>query len=202
MSSAHPAVISPKQHNASAPAPKQANPIVHLTVPAGTEIHLALNAPIGSSSSQAGDAFTANVAEPVVSGERVVIPAGSTLKGHVAQAVPAKKGLSDKSGSLSLAFDRVITPSGLSAPVSATFTSVGRKSTGKTAGIIGGSAAGGALLGKMFGGKTKDAAVGSLAGAALGTGIAAGTKGQDVDLAAGSTLTIKLDQPLSIEAKQ
>jgi len=169
-----------------------------VTVPAGTVISLSLDTAVGSSSSQAGDSFTARIAEPVIAGDRVAIPVGSSVHGRVSKAIPAKKGLRDKSGSLSLSFERVMTPAGSGAPMSAAMTTVASKSGKKTAGIIGGSAAGGALLGKILGGSTKNAAVGSVLGGAIGTGIAAGTRGEDVDLPAGSPLTIKLDQPLTI----
>ena len=171
---------------------------VQVTVPAGTVISLSLDTAVGSSSSQAGDSFTARIAEPVIAGDRVAIPVGSSVHGRVSKAIPAKKGLRDKSGSLSLSFERVMTPAGSGAPMSAAMTTVASKSGKKTAGIIGGSAAGGALLGKILGGSTKNAAVGSVLGGAIGTGIAAGTRGEDVDLPAGSPLTIKLDQPLTI----
>jgi tRNA A-37 threonylcarbamoyl transferase component Bud32 len=171
---------------------------IQLTVPVGTEIQLALDTAVASSSSHPGDEFTARITSPVVVGDRVAIPAGSSVHGRVSGATPAKKGLGDKAGSLSLSFDRVVTPDGLGAPMSAAMTSVAPKSGKKTAGIIGGGAAGGALLGKLLGGSTKKAAVGSIVGGAIGTGIAAGTRGADVDIPAGSPLTIKLDQPLTI----
>jgi hypothetical protein len=172
-----------------------------LTVPEGTEIRLSLGTQLGSSSSHAGDSFTARITQAVVSGDRVVIPAGSSVHGVVSEAIPAKKGLANKAGSLSLSFDRVMTPGGSGAPMSAALTRVGPKSTKKTAGIIGGSAVGGAFLGKVLGGNTKDAAVGSVLGGAIGTGVAAGTRGEDVELPAGSPLTVKLDQPLTISIK-
>ncbi|HEU4402944.1 MAG TPA: protein kinase [Candidatus Polarisedimenticolia bacterium] len=174
---------------------------IQLTVPSGTEVRLTLDTAVGSSSSHAGDTLTATIADPVVAGDRVAIPAGSRVRGRVTEVIAAKKGLSDKGGSLILAFDRVVTPFGFAAPMSAVMTSVAAKSGKKTAGIIGGSAAGGALLGKILGGKTKNAAVGSVLGAAIGTGIAAGTRGQDVEFPAGSPLTIRLDQPITIDAQ-
>jgi tRNA A-37 threonylcarbamoyl transferase component Bud32 len=171
---------------------------IQVTVPPGTEIHLALDAPVGSASSHAGDSFTARITDPVVAGDRVAIPAGSSVHGRVSEAIPAKKGFGDKAGSLSLSFDRVATPVGTNAPMSAALTRVAPKSGKKTAAIIGGSAAGGALLGKILGKSTKDAAVASIVGGAIGTGVAAGTKGEDVELPAGSVLTVRLDQPLTI----
>lgn len=174
---------------------------VRVTVPQGTEIRLALDSSISSAASQAGDTFTARTTDPVVVGNRVAIPSGSTIHGQVSQVVPARKGLKEKEGLLTLSFDKVVTPAGFSAPMSAGIVSVAPKSTKKTAGIIGGSAAGGALLGKILGGSTKDAAIGAVVGGAIGTGIAAGTQGKDAVIPAGSALTIALDQPLTIAVK-
>ena len=143
----------------------------------------------------------ARTTDPVVAGNRVAIPAGSTIHGQVSSVVPAKKGLKEKEGSITLSFDKVVTPAGFSAPMSAGVASVAPKSTRKTAGIIGGSAAGGALLGKIIGKDTKDAAIGAVVGGAIGTGIAAGTRGKEVELPAGSQLTLTLDQPLTIAVK-
>ena len=72
------------------------------------------------------------------------------------------------------------------------------KSAGKTAAIIGGSAAGGALLGKILGGSTQDIAAGAVVGGGIGTGIAAGTKGKALVIPAGTDLALTLDQPLTI----
>jgi len=174
---------------------------VRVTVPQGTEIRLTLNSAVSSTASQAGDTFTARTTDPVVVGNRVAIPSGSAIHGQVSEVVPARKGLKEKEGTITLSFDKVVTPAGFSAPMSAGVASIAPKSTKKTAGIIGGSAAGGALLGRILGGSTKDAAVGAVVGGAVGTGIAAGTRGKDVEIPAGSRLTITLDQPLTIAVK-
>ncbi len=173
-------------------------PSIKVIVPAGTEIRLTLDAAVGSSSSHAGDTFTARITAPVIVGDRVAIPSGSRVHGGVSGVTPAGKGLGDKAGSLSLSFDRVVTPFGFGAPMSASMTRVGPKSGKKTAKAIGGGAAGGALLGKILGGSGKNAAVGSVVGGAIGTGIAAGMKGEEVELPAGAPLTVTLDQPLTI----
>jgi len=168
-----------------------------ISIAQGTEIHLALSDAVGSATSQVGDTFVAHTTDPVVVGDRVAIPAGSTIRGQVSAVTPAKKGLSDKGGMLALSFDKIETPSGFSAPMSASVSSLA-KSGKQTAGIIGGSAAGGAILGKVLGGSTKDAANGAAAGAAIGTGIAAGTRGKDVEIPAGSHLVVTLNQALTI----
>jgi hypothetical protein len=193
--------VSPKGNVEFAPQTMQPPPKLMLKVPAGTQVTVELEHALSSSTSRTGDLFTGRFTKPVISGDRVVIPAGSRIQGHVIEAIPAKKGLSDKAGSIQLAFDKLVTPDGFTAAMAASYAAAGRSSKKKTAGTIGGSAAGGALLGKVLGGSTKDAVLGSVAGAAIGTGVAAGMKGQDVEITSASPLTLQLDQPIRIEVR-
>lgn len=172
---------------------------VRVTVPQGTAVHVTLSTEIGSATSQVGDTLTATTTSPVLVGDRVAIPTGSTIRGRVTDVVQGKKGLkiSEKGGAVALSFDKVTTPRGDSTAMSGSLTSVA-SSSGKTAGIIGGSAAGGALLGKILGGSSKDAAIGAVVGGGIGTGIAAGTKGKELVIPAGTNLAVILDQPLVI----
>jgi len=171
----------------------------HVTVAEGAIVHMTLDSPVGSATSQVGDAVTGTTTMAVLVGDEVAIPSGSTIHGQVSSVDAATKGLKvgEKGGTVVLAFTEVTTPNGIRSPMSASVTSEG-KSGGKTAGIIGGSAAGGAILGKILGGHTKDAAIGAVIGTGIGTGIAAGTKGKEVVLPAGTQMTIALDQPLTI----
>jgi len=173
--------------------------VVRVSVAGGTQIHVMLSTDVGSATSQVGDSLRATTTSAVLAGGRVAIPEGSTIYGRVTEVVPATKGLkiSEKGGAVALSFSKVTTPQGYSTPLSASLVSVA-SSTGKTAGIIGGSAAGGALLGKILGGSTKDAAVGAVLGGGIGTGIAAGTKGKELVIPAGTHLVITLDQSLTI----
>jgi len=175
--------------------------VVRLTVPRGTAVHITLLSGVSSATSQTGDTFTARTTDPVVVGDRVALPEGSIIHGQVSDVVPARKGLKEKGGAITLAFDKVVTPAGFSAPMSAGVSSVAPKSSKRTAGIIGGSAAGGALLGRIVGKDTGGALVGAVVGGAVGTAIAAGTKGKEVEVPAESRLTIALDQPLTIAVK-
>jgi hypothetical protein len=170
-----------------------------VTVPEGTEVHMTLSSPIGSATSQVGDSVTGTTTQAVIVGDRVAIPAGSTIHGQVTGVDPATKGLdvSEKGGAVALAFTKVTTPGGYSSAMSGSLTSVA-SSKGKTGGIIGGSAAGGAILGKIIGGSTKDAALGAILGGGIGTGIATGTKGKEDVIPAGTDLAITLDRPLTI----
>ena len=185
--------------SAPASAPRASAPAVRVTVPQGTEIAVTLSTAVGSATSQVGDILTATTTAPIVVGDRVAIPTGSTISGRVTGVDPASKGLdiSEKGGALVLAFDKVTTARGFSTPMSASLARFA-KSRGKTIGIIGGSAAGGALLGRILGDSTKDAAIGAAVGAGIGTGIAAGTKGRELVIPAGTELALTLNQPLTI----
>jgi hypothetical protein len=174
---------------------------VAVTVPQATALNVKMEDALNSGTSQPGDHFTATLQQPVVVGDRVALPAGSTIEGTVTDVIPAKKGMKESGGALTLSFDKVTTPSGDTAPMAASLSKVA-KSTKKKAGTIGGAAAGGALLGKIFGGSTKDAAVGAVIGGAVGTGVAAGTKGTEMKIEAGTALTITLQQPLTVHLKR
>jgi outer membrane lipoprotein SlyB len=68
----------------------------------------------------------------------------------------------------------------------------------RNAAIIGGSAAGGALLGRMIGKDTKGAVVGAIAGGAVGTGVVMSKEGEQVKLPAGTEMTIKLEESIRV----
>jgi len=191
--------VDARQASSGSSSRSSAPAVVRVTVAQGTQVHVTLSTTIDSETSQAGDSLSATTTTPVLAGGRVAIPEGSIIHGQVTDVVPATKGLkiSEKGGAVALSFSKVTTPQGYSTPISASLVRIA-SSTGKTAGIIGGSAAGGALIGKILGGSTKDAAVGAVLGGGIGTGIAAGTKGKKLLIPAGTELLITLDQPLTI----
>src|SRR5580765_486299 len=60
-----------------------------VTLPEGTTLPLLLDAAISSATSRAGDHIVARLAEDVRVGEKVVVPAGSEVRGQVTAAVPS-----------------------------------------------------------------------------------------------------------------
>jgi len=60
-----------------------------ITVPEGTTLPLLLDAAISSATSRPGDHIVARLAEDVRVGEKVVVPAGSEVRGRVTAAVPS-----------------------------------------------------------------------------------------------------------------
>jgi len=196
---------TPTRSTAPAPSPAPAAPrapeTVAVTVPEATALNVRMEDALDSGTSQPGDHFTATLLQSVIVGDRVVLAEGSSIEGTVTDVVPAKKGIKESGGSLTLSFEKVITPSGASAPMEAYLSKVAT-STKKKAGTIGGAAAGGALLGKILGGSTKDAAIGAVVGGAVGTGVAAGTKGTEMKIEAGTQLTITLQKPLTLHLRR
>jgi len=191
---------APARPSAPPPAPREPETVA-VTVPETTALKVKMEDALDSGTSQPGDHFMATLLEPVTVGDRVALAAGSTIEGTVTDVIPAKKGIKESGGSLTLSFETITTASGESVPMSAYLSQVA-KSTKKKAGTIGGAAAGGALLGKILGGSTKDAAVGAVVGGAIGTGVAAGTKGTEMKIEAGTELTITLDQPLTVHMRR
>ena len=166
-----------------------------LTVPAGTEITVRLTQAVGSRISQAGDSFQATVVRPIrVSGE-VVVPQGAEAAGHVAEAAPL--GRFKGGAKLQLTLDSV-TIRGKKYPALASVSRVSQGKGKRTAGMVGGGAGLGAVIGAIAGGG-KGAAIGALAGAGAGTAGTAFTGNKEIVLPAESELTFKIQQAMEVK---
>ena len=187
----------PTAKSEPAPAPKP-EPVVK-TVAAGTDLDVELLDGASSKTSQPGNAVRARVTKAIVLDGLTVVPEGTIIHGTVTEAIPLKK--IGGAASLGLRFDMLELPGGARSAIAAGLHEQGKSETGKDAGTIAGATAGGALLGRLFsknGNKTKGTLIGAAVGAAAGTGAAAATKGKEVELPAGTPLTLHLEQPLTI----
>jgi hypothetical protein len=173
-------------------------PTIEKTVPPGTRLHVEMLDTVSSADSSAGDAVAARVTEDVVVDQKVVIPAGATVSGQVVEA----RGLRKIGGRalLRVVFESVDLP-GDDAAIHASWGREGKSETKKDVATIGGATAGGALLGRLLGHnhEARGTAVGALVGAGAGTAIAAGTKGEEVVLATGAHLELRLDSPVTVK---
>jgi len=192
-SSNHPATgtIPEERFQQSAPSKPQAPQAVSVTIPAGTTLAVTFGEMVTSQTAQVGDNVTATLKSPLLAGDRVAFPAGSRVEGQVSDVKPAKKGFKDTGGALAISFNRIVAPDGHSASIAAGFTKLAEGSAGKKAAIIGGSAAGGLLLGKVLG---KDAKGATLIGGAIGTAVAGGTKGKESIINADEELSVSLER--------
>ena len=199
--------VKPAPKPAASPAPKhepppppKPEPIVK-TLPAGTEVDVELVDAASSKNSQVGNRVRVRVAKPVEIDGMTLVPAGAIIGGVVTEAVPVKK--IGGAASLGLRFDTLELPDGATTGITANLLEKGKSETGKDAGTIAGATAGGALLGRLLSknDKTKGTLIGAAVGAAAGTGAAAATKGQEVELPAGTPLTLRLEQAISITVR-
>jgi len=99
---------------------------------------------------------------------------------------------------MALKFTEVVLPNGRSYPIQASGTSRTAPGTKKKdAMIIGGGAGIGTAIGAIAGGG-KGAAIGAATGGGVGTGAVLATRGKETGFASGSTLNVKLTQPVKV----
>jgi hypothetical protein len=163
-------------------------------IPVSTEFDVRLQNPLSSKTAQVEDRFEATTMVDLQDERgRVLVPAGSTMRGVVTSVTKATR--LERTGRLSVSFDR-LTIDHRSYPIRATVTqaleSEGIRGEAERIGIGAGA---GAILGAILGG-----AKGALAGILIGGGgTIAATEGKDVDLPAGAVLRVRLDAPLNLQ---
>jgi TolA-binding protein len=161
-------------------------------IPVGTELDVRLQDPLSSKTNVVEDRFRATTAVDLTLGDRMLIPAGSEVRGVVSSV--DKAGRLDRKAQMTLSFDQ-ITINGHDYPIQGLVVDAieGEGFKGDVA-KIGAGAGVGAIIGGILGG-AKGALLGVLIG---GGGTIAATEGKDVHLPAGSVLRVRLEQPLVI----
>jgi hypothetical protein len=151
------------------------------TIPAGTVLNTHLTTLLSTKTSENGDPFTARVADPVFNGGVEVIPAGSTLAGHVAYV--KEPGRVKAKAEMRLVADKITTPDGEVFDLTAALEDARGANGGKVKGDEG------TIQGA--GKSTKDTAINTGVTAGIGAGvgaIAAGGKGSLYGLGAGAVV--------------
>jgi hypothetical protein len=161
------------------------------TVAVGTELDVRLQTPLSSRTAKLEQRFEATTVLDLTAGRDVVIPAGSLARGFVSSVRPAGK--IDRTGSLTLSFDELVVD-GHAGRLRASVVKALDPRISDDVQRIGASAAIGAVIGGILGGG-KGAMLGVLIG---GGGTIASTEGSDVDLAPGTVLRIRIDQPVEV----
>jgi hypothetical protein len=161
-------------------------------IPVGTEIDVRLQNALNSGTNQVEDRFEATTLVDVGVNSRVVIPAGSVMRGVVTQVEPATR--TNRTARMTVSFDQV-TVNGQSYAIRGTVSEAieGSGIKGETA-RIGTGAGVGAVIGGLLGG-FKGALAGILIG---GGGTIAATEGKEVQIPQGSVLRVRLDSPAYI----
>ena len=158
-------------------------------IPVGQELDVRLQDTLSSDKNQVEDRFTATTVVDLEVDGRVLIPAGSEMRGVISSVHPA--GRVDRKGSMTVSFDE-LTINNRSYPLRGTVTqALESEGVRGEAARIGTGAGVGAIIGGILGG-FKGALAGILIG---GGGVIAATEGKDVELPAGTILRVSLDTP-------
>lgn len=162
-----------------------------VTVPAGAELEVRLQAALNSGTAKLEQRFEATLLRDYLTQNIVVIPAGAIARGFVSSVRAA--GRVDRRGSLTLSFDELRIDTRAVRLRASVIEALDPKMTDDISRIGAGAVAGGIAGGLLGGGK------GALLGVLIaGGGTMAATDGPDVDLPLGTVLRIRLDQPLEV----
>ena len=194
---ASPAPVSPAPSSSSTSTTSPAStrttaPAGTVEIPVGTEIDVRLQNALNSGTNQVEDRFEATTLVDVGVNSRIVIPAGSLMRGVLTQVEPATR--TNRTARMTVSFDQV-TVNGQAYAIRGTVSQAieGSGIKGETA-RIGTGAGVGAVIGGLLGG-FKGAMAGILIG---GGGTIAATEGKEVQLPQGSVLRVRLDSPAYI----
>jgi hypothetical protein len=180
--------------NAANPKPAAA-PQPALVLPRGTRLQVRLNQTIDVKHAESGDRFSGVLAEPVVEGNTVAVPSGSTAGGEV--LVAHKRGHFKGQSVLALTLTR-LDVNGATYRIDTSNLSRTKKGKGKrSAAFIGGGAGMGMLIGGIATGGV-GLLVGGLAGGGAGALGAAFTGNKDLSIPAESVVTFRLQDALTL----
>jgi len=172
-----------------------AAPPAGMGIPAGTEISVRTIDSIDSERDRRGQTYRASIDQPVIVGGQTVVPRGADAVIMLSDAQESGKIEGKTVLTLEL---RSITVNGRT--YDSTSSTVSRESGSRgsrSAKVIGGTAALGAIIGAIAGGG-KGAAIGAGSGAAVGTGVQVATSGQRVRVPAETLLTFTLQSSVDL----
>ena len=167
-----------------------------VTLPAGTVLPVNLETAVASDTSRVEQSVQGRLRRAVTAHGVDVLPAGTSISGHVTSVRrPGKvKGLAY----IAMRFTQIDTPGAGGEKMStAAVSRTGRATKQKDTLKIVAPATAGAVIGRIAGGKS-GAAKGAVIGGAGGTGYVLATRGEEVRLARGTPLTVKLTAPLTV----
>jgi hypothetical protein len=195
--------------------PIQGNPAVRqITVPAGTEVLLQLKNTINTKNAHSGDGVYCQTTFPIVVDNVTVIPPGTYVKGEIARV--QRPGRMSGRAEVLLHFTTVIFPSGYTVDMPGTLhgdpgtanaktdeegavKTDGHDKLKKVPEAAGKGALYGSLGGTIASGTLNGARIGGGIGAAAGLASVLLTRGPDIRIEPGASLTMRLERPLVVD---
>jgi hypothetical protein len=169
-----------------------------ITLPAGTRLTLVMGTGVSSRSSHVEQPVHATLARAIVIDGTTVVPAGSAVSGYVSQA--ERSGRVKGRARIGVRFNTLRVDGARYRVQTASINRVAPGTKKDDAVKIGIGAGAGAVVGAIAGGK-KGAAIGSAVGGGGGTGVVLATRGREVSLPRGTTVTTRLTEPLTIHLR-
>jgi hypothetical protein len=170
---------------------------VNVTIPAGTELAIRIDQRISVKTSHAGNTFTGEVQAPVIASDgSTLVPKGADVNGVVTES--HRGGHFKGRSTLELRLTSLVV-NGTTYPLETSNLERTKKGKGKrTAGLIGGGAGLGMLVGGVATGGV-GLVVGGLVGGGAGTVAAGATGNRALDIPAESVVHFKLADDLTIQ---
>jgi hypothetical protein len=179
-------------------------------LPEKTQITMQLNKKLSTKVNSEGDTFTAVVTTAVFLGDRIVIPKGSEVTGSISRIL--RPGRFKGRALINILFEYIKIPGHGQLPIVASLVNVDSQGNGgvRSEGTVEGEGSEGSDVSKILVPGVAGAGIGTIAGgrkgAAIGTGIGAAvglvsvfaTRGKDIEIPRGATMSISLDHALII----
>ena len=182
------------------PPPPPAPEFVDLTVPSDAVLGLQIERTVSSELARVEDKVDARVTRDVRVSDRIAIPAGSTVRGSVTEV--DRGGRIKGKARLAIRFHTIVLADGTQLALKTDpVVREGQSAGGESAAKVGGAAIGGAILGAILGGG-KGAAIGAATGAAGGTAAAMTNDRNPATLAAGTTVTVRMQAPVTVTVQK
>jgi hypothetical protein len=173
---------------------------MELVIPADAVLGLQIDRTVSSELARVEDRVDARVTRDVRVGDRVAIPAGAVVQGSVMEV--ERGGKVKERAKLGIRFHTVVLADGTRLNIRTdSIVREGASPAKESAAKIGGAAAGGAILGAILGGG-KGAVIGGSIGAAGGTAATMAGDRQPAVLPAGSTVSVRVQQPVTVTVEK
>lgn len=185
-----------------------------LTIPAGSQIPLALKQPISTKTAREGDPIYATTTFPFVVNNRVLVPAGTYVQGRISSV--KRGGRVHGRAEVLMHFTSLIYPDGYTILLPGSVENVPGQGThgvkdkegtiqqdsqtGQKVGTAATTAATGAAIGGLSGHGWTGAGIGAGIGGAAGAAIGMLTRGHDVTLDAGTAINMVIERPIPVDA--
>lgn len=178
----------------------------NVSLPAGTQFDITLTTPVDTRTSNVGDRVEGTLVSPLLYEGHTIAEAGAVIRGEIVELTRASRAKSEEDrASAKFQFTTLQTVDG-EKTISATVTNSEGKMVAKSTStrdklMIGGGALAGAIVGKVAGKDTKSTILGAVGGAVLGTGAVLAAKGYELEVPAGSTVSLRVDAPITVVSK-